>query len=69
MTANIVPVWSMTKSSVMGGEDGSRCISFSATTTWAELDTGSSSAKPCTVARTMIWRTDMHPILNGRERH
>jgi hypothetical protein len=34
MIANIVPVWSMTKSNVMGGDEGSRPSSFSATKTY-----------------------------------
>ena len=53
ITANIVPVCSITSSSVICGVDGSSPISFSATTTWAELETGSNSASPCTTARTM----------------
>src|ERR1700722_18540530 len=63
MTANIVPGWSMTNSSVMGGEEGSRPKSFSATTTCAELDTGSSSARPCTIARMMIFNSDMRFLI------
>ena len=51
ITANIVPVCSITSSSVICGDEGSSPISFSATTTCAELDTGSSSASPCTTAR------------------
>ena len=39
----------------MGGEDGSSPISFSATTTCAELETGKSSASPCTMARMMTF--------------
>ncbi len=46
MTANMVPVWSITSRRVMGGEEGSRPRSFSATTTCAELETGRSSARP-----------------------
>src|SRR5258708_36912308 len=53
MTANIVPVCSITSSSVICGEEASSPISFSATTTCAELETGSSSARPCTRARIM----------------
>ena len=45
MTANMVPVWSMTRMSVIAGEEGSRCMSFSATTTCAELETGRSSGE------------------------
>src|SRR5580692_4195829 len=55
MTANIVPVCSITSSSVIGGDEGSRPINFSATTTWAELETGSNSANPCTIARMMTF--------------
>src|ERR1700730_18547963 len=62
MTANMVPVWSITRSSVIGGEDGSRPISFSATTTWAELETGSSSANPCTIARMMTLTTGIDDL-------
>jgi hypothetical protein len=54
MTANMVPVWSITKSRVISGLAGSNPMSFSATITWAELDTGSSSAKPWTTARMRI---------------
>src|ERR1022692_2403211 len=53
MTANMVPVCNITSSRVIGGEDGSSPSSFSTTTTCAELDTGKSSAKPCTIARMM----------------
>jgi hypothetical protein len=53
ITANIVPVCSITSSSVICGDDGSSPISFSATTTCAELETGSNSASPCTTARTI----------------
>src|SRR5579862_250548 len=63
MTANMVPVWSMTSSSVIGGEAGSSPISFSATTTCAELDTGSSSASPCTTASTMILSSVIRRVL------
>jgi hypothetical protein len=59
MTANIVPVCNMTRSRVIGGEDGSKPKSFSATTTWAELDTGRSSARPCTIARITMFKTVM----------
>src|ERR1700688_5102409 len=62
MTANMVPVWSITKSNVIGGDDGSRPISFSATTTWAELETGSSSANPCTIARMMTLTTGIDDL-------
>ncbi len=51
-TANIVPVCSMMSRNVSRGADGSRPISFSATMTWAELETGSSSAAPWMTART-----------------
>src|SRR5580704_8397104 len=51
MTANMVPVCSMTRSRVICGAVGSRPRSFSATITWAELETGRSSASPCTIAR------------------
>ena len=47
----MVPVWSITNSSVISGFEGSKPISFSATITWAELETGSNSANPCTTAR------------------
>ncbi len=43
----------MTRSSVIDGNDGSSPISFSATITWAELEIGSSSAKPWIMARIM----------------
>jgi hypothetical protein len=42
----MVPVCSITNNKVIGGDEGSRPNSFSATTTCAELDTGSNSAKP-----------------------
>ncbi|MNT32057.1 hypothetical protein D3C72_1679190 [compost metagenome] len=51
MTANMVPVCSITSSMVSSGDVGSSPISFSAMMTWAELDTGSSSAKPWTIER------------------
>lgn len=54
ITASIVPLWSMTRSRVISGELGSRPISFSATITWAELDTGNSSLMPCIAARIRI---------------
>src|SRR5262252_9024399 len=56
----MVPVCSMTRSSVIGGDEGSRPISFSVTTTWAELDTGKSSVRPCTIASTMTFSSDIH---------
>ena len=43
----------------MGGEEGSSPRSFSATTTCAELDTGRSSAKPCTIARMNTLKSDI----------
>ena len=54
MTANMVPVCSMTSISVMSGEVGSSPSHFSARMTWAELETGSSSARPWTQARMMM---------------
>ncbi len=51
ITASMVPVCSMTKSRVIWGAPGSSPSSFSATTTWAELETGSSSATPWIRAR------------------
>ena len=51
ITANIVPVWSITNSSVISGAEGFRPMSLAATITWAVLETGSNSAKPCTTAR------------------
>src|ERR1022692_1245048 len=68
MTASIVPVWSMTSSRVMGGEEGSSPRSFSATTTWAELDTGSNSAKPCTIARIMTFSSDIGRFSHSADR-
>src|ERR1700723_1408168 len=65
MTANMVPVCSITSSSVMAGDDGSIPISFSATTTWAELETGNSSASPWTMARTITLRRDMERFYPG----
>ena len=59
ITANIVPVCSMTRSNVMGGDDESSPITFSATITCAELDIGNNSAKPCTMAKTMIGINDI----------
>ncbi len=50
-TASIVPVWSITRRNVISGELGSRPMSFSATMTCAELDTGRSSAAPWMSAR------------------
>ena len=46
MTANIVPVCSMTSSIVISGLDGFSPMSFSATMTCAELETGSNSHAP-----------------------
>src|ERR1700730_8569919 len=63
MTANIVPVCNITRSNVIDGADGSRPISFSATMTCAELETGNSSAKPCTIARTITFKSGMPLIL------
>src|SRR5450830_1778849 len=51
MTANMVPVCNITSNMVSSGEVGSRPISFSAMMTWAELETGSSSANPWTMER------------------
>src|SRR5579875_184645 len=51
ITAIIVPVCSITSRSVISGAAGFMPISFSATITCAELETGSSSARPCTMAR------------------
>jgi hypothetical protein len=39
---------------IIGGDEGSSPSNFSATTAWAELETGRSSVKPCTTARTTI---------------
>src|SRR5438477_7953555 len=64
MTANIVPVCSITSSRVIDGDEGSNPSSFSATTTWAELETGNNSASPCTMARMMIFKSDIQPF-NG----
>src|SRR5215469_9120926 len=46
----------MTRRKVISGAVGSRCISFSATITWAELETGRSSAAPWIRPRMTIWR-------------
>ena len=46
MTANMVPVCIMTSNMVISGLDGSSPMSFSATITWAELETGSNSHAP-----------------------
>ena len=54
MTANIVPVCSMTSSSVNSGASACSFISFAATMTCAELETGSSSASPWITARITI---------------
>src|SRR5450830_1190656 len=51
MTANMVPVCNITSNMVSSGEVGSKPISFSAMMTWAELETGSSSANPWTMER------------------
>jgi hypothetical protein len=56
ITANIVPVWSITSKRVIEGATGSMPISFSAIITCAELDTGKSSHAPCKIARIMILR-------------
>ena len=53
----------MTKSSVIAGALGSRPMSFSAMITCAELETGKISAKPCTIARTITFRSGMKVIL------
>src|SRR6185437_3013917 len=53
---------SITSKSVICGAVGSSPISFSATTTCAELDTGSNSAKPCTMARTTILKIAMQSV-------
>src|ERR1019366_9687200 len=65
ITASIVPAWSMTSTNVISGEDGSRPISFSATTTWAELETGSSSATPCTTASMATWTRNITEVPAG----
>src|SRR5215472_3251283 len=64
----MVPACSMTKRKVISGEEGSMPISFSATITCAELETGSSSAMPCTMARIMTCkRAILHtPVLRAR---
>jgi hypothetical protein len=54
ITANIVPVWSITRRRVISGVVGSTPIIFSATMTWAELEIGNSSQRPCIAARTRI---------------
>ena len=46
MTANMVPVCSMTSSMVISGLDGSSFMIFSAAMTCAELDTGNNSHAP-----------------------
>jgi hypothetical protein len=48
----------MTRIRVISGEEGSRPRSFSATTTWAELETGRSSAKPWTIAKRSTLRSE-----------
>ncbi len=58
ITAIMVQVCNMTSKRVIGGEDGSRPRSFSTTTTCAELETGKSSASPCTTARITLWIRD-----------
>src|ERR1700722_8939496 len=55
----MLPVWRITRSCVIWGEVGSRPMSFSDTTTCAELDTGKSSARPCTMARITTCRSVM----------
>jgi hypothetical protein len=47
----------MTSKKVMDGAVGSRPMSFSATITCAELETGSNSQKPCTTAKMNIFMT------------
>jgi hypothetical protein len=42
----------------ISGFEGSRPRSFSATITWAELETGSNSQAPWMTARMKIWRKD-----------
>ena len=56
MTANIVPVCSITRSNVNCGVEGSSRISFAAAITCAELETGSNSARPWMIARITICR-------------
>jgi len=45
----------MTKRSVMAGVVGSSPINFSATMTWAELETGNNSVAPWMMARIKIF--------------
>ena len=52
--AAMVPACSMTRRNVISGLEGSSRMIFSAAMTWAELETGSSSAAPCTMPRTAI---------------
>src|SRR5208283_1600582 len=59
MTASMVPVCSMTSRKVIAGSVGSRPMSFSATMTCAELDTGSISHAPWITARMRICTTVM----------
>jgi hypothetical protein len=67
MTANIVPVWSMTKRNVISGAVGSSPMTFSAIMTWAELDTGNNSQAPWIVARIRICRIVMgYAFVGGR---
>jgi hypothetical protein len=49
----------MTSNKVISGADGSMPRSFSATTTCAELDTGSNSVRPWITARIITYRTDI----------
>src|SRR5580704_197421 len=55
----MVPVCSITSSSVIGGDEALSPRSFSATTTCAELDIGSSSASPWMIPRTRILSSDI----------
>ena len=54
----MVPVCSMTKRSVIAGMVGSSPINFSATITWAELETGNNSVAPWIKARTNFRKAD-----------
>src|ERR1035438_4845275 len=58
----------MTRRKVASGLVGSIPINFSATTTWAELDTGRSSAAPWMRPRRMIWRR-LIIVPGGSDRH
>ena len=55
----MVPVCSMTSSKVIAGEVGSMPIRRSATITCAELETGNSSARPCTMARMITCKNNI----------